>query len=1106
MKSLKKNLGVFLRSHIRLGLKAVLFLVLISGFGMTLTEKLMAADYVPVLVFGSKSSIGNGQFDKPQGIAVDGSGNIFVADNQNHRIQKFNSAGVYQSQFGSNGTGNGEFLGTYGVAVDSSGNIFVADQFNHRVQKFDSAGMYQSQFGSNGTGNGQFKFPYGVAIDSSGNIFVADSSNHRIQKFDSSGVYQSQFGSNGTGNGQFNSPYGVAVDRSGNIFVADAGNQRIQRFNNAGIYQSQFGSLGSDFGQFINPCGVAVDSSGNIFVADTGNNRIQKFNSAGVYQRRFGSRGTSNGQFYGPNGVAIDSSGNIFVADTGNNRIQKLDIAGNYQIQFGSYVVGNGQFNSPSGMVIDSSGNIFVADTDNNRIQKFNSLGVYQSQFGIFGSDYGCHYPFGIAIDSSDDIYVTDNCSILKFDRAGVYQNHFGSDESGNGNGQFNPPKGIAIDSSGNIFVADFNNDRIQKLDSAGVYQSQFGSQGKGNGQFMNPYGIAIDSSGNIFVADFNNYRIQKFDSAGFYQSQFGRVGSGNGQFIYPSGVAVDSSGNIFVADMWNHRIQKFDSTGVYQSQFGSYGTGNGQFRYPQGIVIDNSDNIFVADSSNNRIQKWAAVVPNPIISGYIRDSSNNPVIGVILTFSSDSGTSITDSSGFYSKTFGSDWSGTVTPSKGGYMFTPPIRSYSNVTSNMTDQNYDFVAADKAIIISGGGNYSTNALWNATKLNADYAYDALLFKGYLPEKIYYLSADSNFTSPVKGFASKQNLQDAIQSWAMDADNLLIYMVDHGGNGTFKINESEILEASELDRWLDNLQQTIPGNITLIYDACESGSFIKNLMPPTGKKRIIVTSASADEPAVFASEGTFSFSWNFWSQIYGGSSFYQAFLNSQNTMELSRSQHSLIDADGNGVPGEKADSAIAATIRIGDGIATGADFPLIGSVSPPQTLTDKTSALIYAENVIDADGIKKVWAAITPPKNIICYSAGIPITSLPTTELIPVGSNRYEATYTGFTAKGTYKIAIFATDTKDFTSIPDLQKHITYVTQTQDYSPPVKKGDISGDNQVNLADVISALQILSGLNPSQIRCDYGTSGADVNGDNRVGLHEVIYILQVLSGLR
>jgi hypothetical protein len=214
----------------------------------------------------------------------------------------------------------------------------------------------------------------------------------------------------------------------------------------------------------------------------------------------------------------------------------------------------------------------------------------------------------------------------------------------------------------------------------------------------------------------------------------------------------------------------------------------------------------------------------------------------------------------------------------------------------MPDQNYKFVASNKAIIVAGGGNYASNILWNATKKNADIAYQALEFQGYNPENIYYLSADKNFTSPADGFASNTNLRNAIGTWAQDAASLVIYMVDHGGNGTFKMNEGEGLRASELDGWLDSLQQTIPGNVILIYDACESGSFVSYLIPPTGKNRIIATSSSADEPAVFASDGALSFSWIFWTHILSGFPFYDSFVTAQNSMELFRNQHSQIEAD------------------------------------------------------------------------------------------------------------------------------------------------------------------------------------------------------------------
>jgi DNA-binding beta-propeller fold protein YncE len=161
--------------------------------------------------------------------------NIVVVDSGNARIEIFNSAGTFLSQFGSFGTGDGQFDHPLGVAVDpTSRNIVVVDTDNHRVQIFDSAGNYLSKFGSNGSGNGQFSVPIGVAIDPiNHNIAVVDRNNNRVQIFDSTGNYLSQFGSLGTGNGQFTNPIWAAIDPSSrNIVVVEggAGQPRAQIF------------------------------------------------------------------------------------------------------------------------------------------------------------------------------------------------------------------------------------------------------------------------------------------------------------------------------------------------------------------------------------------------------------------------------------------------------------------------------------------------------------------------------------------------------------------------------------------------------------------------------------------------------------------------------------------------------------------------------------------------------------------------------------------------------------------------------------------------------------------------------------------------------------
>src|SRR5438876_332613 len=139
--------------------------------------------------------------------------------------------GTFLTTWGSSGTGDGQFDFPFGVATDGSGNVYVADYGNDRIQKFDASGTFVTAWGSGGAGNGQFNCPYGVATDGSGNVYVADDGNHRIQKFDASGTFLTTWGSDGSGNGQFHFPHGVATDGSGNVYVSDTNNQRIQEFS-----------------------------------------------------------------------------------------------------------------------------------------------------------------------------------------------------------------------------------------------------------------------------------------------------------------------------------------------------------------------------------------------------------------------------------------------------------------------------------------------------------------------------------------------------------------------------------------------------------------------------------------------------------------------------------------------------------------------------------------------------------------------------------------------------------------------------------------------------------------------------------------------------------
>jgi len=279
-----------------------------------------AESYKFVTKWGSYGN-GAGQFHYPRAIVATSSGYIYVADSGNNRVQEFNSNGKFINQWSST---NDVSLGSVnGVAIDSSGDVYVADT-NNRIVKFDKNGNFITKFGSYGSGNVQFKNARDICLDSSGNIYVADTGNNRIQKLDNNGNYLVQWGSYGSSNGQFKNPIDVALDSLDNVYVADKDNHCIKKFDSNGNYLMQFGNSGNGDGQFNNIISVFVDSSGNIYVSDRGNTRIQKFDSDGNYLTHWGSYGTNDGQFKNPEDIGVDSSGNVYVADADNNRIQKF--------------------------------------------------------------------------------------------------------------------------------------------------------------------------------------------------------------------------------------------------------------------------------------------------------------------------------------------------------------------------------------------------------------------------------------------------------------------------------------------------------------------------------------------------------------------------------------------------------------------------------------------------------------------------------------------------------------------------------------------------------------------------------------------------------------
>jgi tripartite motif-containing protein 71 len=284
---------------------------------------------------------------------------------------------VYVSQWGSLGAGVGQFDYATGIATDASGNVYVADNGNYRIQKFNSAGGFLTTWGHfwfpglGGSGDGLFGYPSAVAVGPDGNVYVVDQDNARVQVFSADGAFLHKWGSKGSGIGQFYLPMGVAIDAAGDVFIVEWGNNRVQKFTSAGTYLLQWGAFGSGPGQFWNASGIAVSSTGDVYVSDRDNGRIQKFTSDGVVVTEWGVKGSGNGQLLTPEGVKVDAGGLVYVADSANDRVQVFGPDGAYLTQWGSNGSGNGQFLYPEDVAFGPGGAIYVVDRGNNRIQAF---------------------------------------------------------------------------------------------------------------------------------------------------------------------------------------------------------------------------------------------------------------------------------------------------------------------------------------------------------------------------------------------------------------------------------------------------------------------------------------------------------------------------------------------------------------------------------------------------------------------------------------------------------------------------------------------------------------------------------------------------------------
>jgi DNA-binding beta-propeller fold protein YncE len=604
------------------------------------TNNTNTAQSTPELVatFGRGSYNTEGEVNFPSGITVDSDGNVYVCNDVDAMITKFDGEGNFITRWW--------VKDCFNLEADNENNIYVASKLQHKIIKYDSNGVIIKEWGSYGNDDGEFNEPNDVAINNSlGLVYVADSRNLRIQVFDTDGTFKFKWGSEGSGDGQFTGPrgpLGIAVDQiTGAVYVADSEALRIQKFDKDGNFLLKWGSAGKNEGEMRWPRDIEVDSQGHVYEADTDNERIQVFDPYGnllmvikgepdTFTTRCFTHNSHldctalhnevDGPLH-PRAVAVDPvSGDIFVAATYAQRIDKFDSSGNFLKTWGWWEKGNGVFNRPSGMTIDNlNGYVYIVDTHNFLIQKFDTDGNFVTSWGhsgrvstIFdGGDGSFDFPHAITVDNKGNIYVLRSDSyyegdpelrrVQKFDKDGNfllswnYTDYIGQEDM----------EGIVYNPySDTICVSNSPDHKVQCFYTNGTFLFEFGEPGSGNGQFYWPAKSAVDPvNGDMYVIDSGNSLIQKFTSNGNFITKWGRYGTSDGEFRIDSysGIYVDNEGYVYIADSGNRRIQVFDSDGNFVLKWSG-------FNNPTGISVDSSGYVYVLDKWRQEVYKFAPV------------------------------------------------------------------------------------------------------------------------------------------------------------------------------------------------------------------------------------------------------------------------------------------------------------------------------------------------------------------------------------------------------------------------------------------------------------------------------------------------------------------
>jgi trimeric autotransporter adhesin len=536
------------------------------------------------------------------GLAVDQVGNLYMADTFNDRVRKVSPSGIITTVAG-NGTrgdvGDGgsatsaELFEPNSVAVDTSGNLFIAENSN-RVRKVSPSGVISTLAGNGTSGysgdgglatSAQLRGTVGVAVDASGNVYIADSGNLCIRVVSTKGVITTFVVLTGT-------PIAVTVNSSGNLYISANGILAV----------SPSRTVTTVAGNEPTPYGLATDASGNLYLAEFDENRIRKVSASGIITTvagngNYGYSGDMGAaplaQLNNPWGVAADSFGNIYIADSANSRVRKVSPGGIITTVAGTGSYGysgdggpasNAILSYPEGVAVDAADNLYIADTYNGRVRKVSTDGIITT---VVSGGTGNMRPFvgAVAVDQSGNMFIADGDSqVWKVSPSGTATVFAGNGTRGysgdNGaatSAQLSSPWGVGVDSSGSVYIADYTNQRIRKVSPSGIISTVAGNGSFGysgtdgdNGpatsaKLYEPTGVCVDASGSIYIANYGGNNIRKVSPSGIITTIAGNVTVGysgdhgsatNAQLNAPRGVAVDAAGNVYVADTSNSAIR----------------------------------------------------------------------------------------------------------------------------------------------------------------------------------------------------------------------------------------------------------------------------------------------------------------------------------------------------------------------------------------------------------------------------------------------------------------------------------------------------------------------------------------------------------------------